>query len=410
MTADRCRSLVFPLLAVLLTACGDENQHSLQPVRRDSAGVLIVVNASHRWPEGRGWRLSDDPTVDIGALDGDPDYQLFRVAGALSLSDGRLVVANSGTAELRFYDQSGSYLSSAGRKGGGPGEFGDLSWIGASAEDSIWAYDWPNRRMSVFDAQGRYTRAFVLHELGHAPPGHIHPAMLADGALLIGAQRFFGAGAFTTGVYHDSIFHLVFDGEGALIDTVGRHSGAEIFIAALGEHTDLMPLPFGRSVSTAAWRDGFFFGDGASYEIAHYSCTGDLLRLIKKTHTATQLTPADIQHYIEARLETVESADERRFMERLFDRVPFPQTMPAYRDLQVDALGNLWVREYQQTTHGKPRWTVFGRDGEMLGVVETPARFTIYQIGPDFVLGRWTDELDIEHVRSYSLIKPLVAP
>jgi hypothetical protein len=41
----------------------------------------------------------------------------------------------------------------------------------------------------------------------------------------------------------------------------------------------------------------------------------------------------------------------------------------------------------------------------MLGVIETPERFTIHQIGDDFVLGSWADELDIEHVRLYQLIK-----
>jgi hypothetical protein len=35
--------------------------------------------------------------------------------------------------------------------------------------------------------------------------------------------------------------------------------------------------------------------------------------------------------------------------------------------------------------------------------VETPPKFQVYQIGSDFVLGSWTDELDIEHVQLYKL-------
>ncbi len=41
----------------------------------------------------------------------------------------------------------------------------------------------------------------------------------------------------------------------------------------------------------------------------------------------------------------------------------------------------------------------------MLGVVETPPRFQISQIGSDFMLGRWRDELGVEHVRMYELLK-----
>ena len=48
---------------------------------------------------------------------------------------------------------------------------------------------------------------------------------------------------------------------------------------------------------------------------------------------------------------------------------------------------------------------MFDPAGAMLGVVETPARFTVDEIGPEFILGRWTDELDVEHVQVYELIK-----
>jgi hypothetical protein len=38
-------------------------------------------------------------------------------------------------------------------------------------------------------------------------------------------------------------------------------------------------------------------------------------------------------------------------------------------------------------------------------VVETPPRFRIFQVGSDFVLGRWLDDLDVQHVRIYELLK-----
>ncbi len=79
--------------------------------------------------------------------------------------------------------------------------------------------------------------------------------------------------------------------------------------------------------------------------------------------------------------------------------------MPAYRSLVVDTEGNLWVEEYRRPGDDQPRWTVFNLDGEMLGLVETPPRFSIYQIGSDFVLGRWHDDLDVEHVQLYELLK-----
>jgi hypothetical protein len=48
---------------------------------------------------------------------------------------------------------------------------------------------------------------------------------------------------------------------------------------------------------------------------------------------------------------------------------------------------------------------VFDEGGAALGVVPLPPRFTPHQIGNDFVLGAWKDELDVEHVRLYRLLK-----
>jgi hypothetical protein len=48
---------------------------------------------------------------------------------------------------------------------------------------------------------------------------------------------------------------------------------------------------------------------------------------------------------------------------------------------------------------------VFDPEGVWLGTVEVPPGLRIYEIGPDYMLGRWDDELGVEHIRSYRLIK-----
>ncbi len=41
----------------------------------------------------------------------------------------------------------------------------------------------------------------------------------------------------------------------------------------------------------------------------------------------------------------------------------------------------------------------------MLGSVETPGDFRLFEIGRDYVLGRWADALDYQHIQIYELIK-----
>ncbi|UCC49806.1 MAG: hypothetical protein JSV41_06515 [Gemmatimonadota bacterium] len=391
-------------LAISLAACSGGGPDSGAAVR-DSAGIRIVENQEPLWTENRRWRLSDQPLLDIGVLEGAADYQLFQVAGAVRLTDGRIVIANAGTGELRFYDPAGRYLSSAGRRGRGPGEFEFLRWLGTLRGDSLVAYDWRNRRVSIFDADGKFERAFTLRTLAQAPPSHIHLGLFADGSVLIGAQRLFASGEIRTGVYHDSIFCLRFDQQGVLTDTIGRQLGAEVYILAHDQGIELVPLPFAPSPHLSAYTDGFYFGRGDSYEIAYYSTEGRLVRSIRRIQPRTRVSAADIERYMQRQLAGIEDEDERREIEHLYAGLPFPETMPAYSDVSVDVDGNLWVEDYQRPGEDQPRRTVFNPDGVMLGVVEMPPRFTVYQIGSDFVLGRWRDDLDVEHIHLYALLK-----
>lgn len=93
---------------------------------RDSAGIRIIENA--RPPEGSrlGWRIGAEPSVTIGSVEADDDFQLHRVDDALKLADGRLVVANGGSHQLLVFDEAGDYLAAWGQEGEGPGDFGGV--------------------------------------------------------------------------------------------------------------------------------------------------------------------------------------------------------------------------------------------------------------------------------------------
>jgi len=96
----------FLLSILLISGCASENART-GPIVRDSAGVTIVENAAPRWADGEGWRLSPEPTLDIGVMDGELEYQFFQIAGAVRMPDGRLAVADRGSGEIRFFDGAG---------------------------------------------------------------------------------------------------------------------------------------------------------------------------------------------------------------------------------------------------------------------------------------------------------------
>ena len=92
-------------------AATDAESLARQAVIWDSAGVRIVESPRPPADSRLGWQVGAEPSVSIGALEGEEPYLLDRVRGALTLSDGRIVVENSGANELRVFDASGRYLA-----------------------------------------------------------------------------------------------------------------------------------------------------------------------------------------------------------------------------------------------------------------------------------------------------------
>jgi hypothetical protein len=78
----------------------------------------------------------------------------------------------------------------------------------------------------------------------------------------------------------------------------------------------------------------------------------------------------------------------------------FPRVAPAANrtTLWVDRASVTWW----QAEHLGVRTVAQHR---MLGTVQTPPDFRVHQIGSAFLLGRWRDALDVEHVQLYELIK-----
>jgi hypothetical protein len=108
------------LLATSVISCESESSVDESSSARDSAGVTIVENTRPTWQAGDSWLVPETARVTIGVIGGDPAYELFRPRAAFRLSDGRIVIANSGTQELRYYDASGRHVMSVGGRGGGP--------------------------------------------------------------------------------------------------------------------------------------------------------------------------------------------------------------------------------------------------------------------------------------------------
>ena len=86
-------------------------------------------------------------------LEGEDPYMLFGVRDATKLPDGRIVVVNAGTMELRVFDALGTHLATWGGRGEGPGEFRNLVRVEPFPGDSSTLDSIYESRLDVIDLQ-----------------------------------------------------------------------------------------------------------------------------------------------------------------------------------------------------------------------------------------------------------------
>jgi hypothetical protein len=395
------------ICALALTACGrDAGSTGPTYAVRDSAGIEIVENTAPAWRAGEAWRLAEAPSLAIGVLEGAPEYQLEQVVGALRLADGRVVIADGGSQQLRIYDADGRFVRAHGGQGGGPGEFEGLGWIGrGGGEGTLLTYDYRSRRLSTFDVERGFTESVMLGVESGFP---VFPAgQFDDGSLFAPVGRSFiaGRGEVKGGLTRDPMVYVRYSLAGELLDTVATTAGTEYFVQTIDRGFTVSSALLGRSAVSTVSGDHVFLGTNDSYEIGRYTSDGTLLRLIRR---AQPLRPVDGAMWEALKREGIEGiSDEnwRRTRERMFAEMPRPATVPAYENAMADAEGNLWVRGYTVLKEEPVFWTVFDTDGRMLGDVAVPRRFRVTEIGADHVLGVARDDFDVEQVQLFALMK-----
>jgi hypothetical protein len=418
-------SVLTALLAISLVNCQEQRPVEGGSTARDSAGISIVDNAGPAWSARDRWRLSETPQTTIGVMGGDPAYELFRPRAAFRMSDGRIVIANTGTLQVRFYDASGNHLMDVGGRGGGPGEFGRLDRVFRIEDDSVVVYDQTQRRITVFDPSGTHIRDVSLDQRAR----NFFPIIsgrFADGSYIGSLRLRRENDELPNGVVRDSILILKFSGAGELLDTLGvvHNRVMDVQTRSIGERSLRGPAEVAFS-PRAVWTitgDRLFVGTSGRYEIRVYRDDGVLEGIVRRYHVPQPVTEGDRQRLVQAwrdiwydRLDN----PEIQYVLRSLEESPLPEAFPAFdpqvlddrgrrigESLLIDSERNLWVAEYRPPGNDLPRWSVFDADGEWLGEFTLPERFTLTDVGSDYLLGVWSDELDVESVRLYNLIKP----
>jgi hypothetical protein len=388
---------------------------------RDSAGIRIVESAANSLPL---WSLADSHELQLGVVEGQPAYVFDRVSAAFRLADGRIVVADGrpfgDVIEIRYFSKDGRHIRTVGRRGRGPGEFGDFSRVLRLTGDSILIFDNRNRRVTVYDPSGAlaYTHSTLETEGMRGRPHVLGSVAGLSGPRVLGKTsdgRFlvqFRSNGERDGYSRDTVFLVVTGARGAEPDTLPRLPSNEFAATAGG--SSRRQLPFSYVLVSAPWKDGVLVGTSEAYELRQYATDGRLQMIIRRSDAApSTLTDDHVKRYLESgppgwattsyRFGGVTGPSPKEQIEML----PSGHGLPAYTQLELDDADRFWLRDYTFLEHQAERssWTIFDTSGMAIARASLPTQVTILHIGKEYLVGMVRDSLRVEYVRVYPIAR-----
>lgn len=394
----RTRPFLVAHLWVLLGWLGGCADASFGPeataLLRDSAGIPIVTHPAGSFTD----TVPGEPVLTIGR-EGEPEYELYRVNAVEPLASGQVVVANSGSRELRFFDARGRHLRTVGRGGEGPDEFGFLSTVWRGPGDTLVVMDPRRRRLVVFDSAGSFVRGssydHVLPDGGPTGSLCVGPGLMGrtetGGHLVRGWACVVFEGS--TGV-RDWPMALIFV-RGSARDTVGVFSAGLVWERPDADEPREMYdfLPFMPRFAYGVAADGFVTTRGAEYSLTRYGPQGRPAQILR-----VEDSPPPIDEGVRAAYRSGGEEAE----DPLPEDVPFPERLPAWDRLLVSAESEVWARHAPLPGDSLRQWSVFSADGETVRRLVLPdARVESVRDGRVYAVR--TDALGIERVVAYEV-------
>ncbi len=380
--------------------------------------LLLVGAAPFALPSGlaqtplREWRLSAAPTLVIED-DGTPAKELFQVGAPWRLGDGRIVVPDGSTGELRVFDARGVYVTKFGRKGGGPGEFRVLRWVG-HVGDTALVYDGVQRRITSallsatptvigasalpqFDAaasdlngrldDGRWVvRSSTPPEL--RPPLGVRRAVTRIGLL---AADLTGTPEWIADAQDVSV----------LVDAPDPARPQPALYAA----------PFAARLDVEATGTAVWIGDTAGDSLIRIDARTGARRVVRLPDAPVPLTDVLVEAARARELATAQSEPARVGVERKYHAAHLPRHYPVIAELVSGFGGEMWVKRRLPTAEPGGEATLPGAYvvvsalGVPVARLRVPAAFRITDVGRDYVLGVQPDADGVESVRLYALTR-----
>lgn len=371
-----------------------------------SAGLItlltaVACTAAEDRPDPEAvapWRVSDQPVLRVGEVDGPSEYLFSRVTAVRLIPGGGLVVADAGLANVRLFDSMGNVQSSFGREGEGPGEFAWLRHLEAIG-DTVLVYDPALFRLTRFDDTGRLLNTTQIDVDAGAP--EVFAGLFGNGDMALGAIR--PAPRDESTVSSDEWM-------------LGRYSVGGEHSRSLGiglgySRLRGRPVPFSTNLHAVVLDDSLFVVDDRRGVVSVVNGEGVTARTFP-----VEVPRPSSREAQEMLMRAVEDSDDEVPFLSEVPEAAWQEPVPAISHVLVDrGARQFWLKHYEPTTDSwllggltevrGGLWTVVSAGGAPVARIDLPLDFVPLDLGEALIAGVERDDLGVERVVVYEVIR-----
>ncbi|MFA4925210.1 MAG: 6-bladed beta-propeller [Candidatus Aminicenantales bacterium] len=292
--------------------------------------VKIISNPKHPAPpDGKKKRIIFEEELTIGAVEGDENYMFGDYIVFNTDDEGDFYITDWDRKRIQKYSPDGEFLLTIGKRGQGPGEFGNLSIARFDSRQRLYVTDIANHRINFFDKAGNFLEQITIPDVFENLYINSKGQYISSRSRFAESEYGFSAFLLEWGIY-DSQFKLIsefYSEKRDLKPPEGQDTSSRAKFAA-GILSELAFQPYPYYVVTD--NDLVYFGTRQNYIVEVFSPVGEKVRSIRRDYDPIRVSDKDKEHFIINVAENLIRIYPEEVRKEAHKFIKYPKYKPAY--------------------------------------------------------------------------------
>jgi hypothetical protein len=339
-------------------------------------GVQIIQNKKKPEPsKGTPTKMTLELEAVVGDSD-DPDKAFSQLSSFVVDDEGTIYALDFKEKKIKVFDNSGESLYAFGEEGQGPGELQMPAGIFLSPDNQLAINDALARKMIYYTKQGKYVR-----DVSYATSSLALVTLLMDsrGNFLGREMKLEGQEMFYEISVFDPDMNPLFS-----LDKIGF----PIPIPGSGNKINLMDMTSHFLFDSVG---NIYYGRNRDYEIKIYTPEGKHMKSIRKEFQPQKITEEDKEEIL-SRMDNFQVAAPIN----LRDMFEFPNLFPPFQLFTLDEEGRIFVRTWEK---GKEKdefvHDVFDPEGRYISQFTSKINVSIWKDGKAYAIDENEDGFNV---------------